>query len=95
MQNGAKCTVISVVTLNGMHNINYVGFCEQKNVRISEASLRISATLWPNVKERDRFELPEYPNLRLVKVGEAVIRIPKYGIVARSGNRIGALVPCG
>ncbi len=96
MQNGAKCTVISVVTKNGIHNINYVGFCKQQNERISEASLRISVTLWPNVKERDKFELPNYPNLELVVVGENTIELPKVSILGkRRSNRIAAVVQCG
>lgn len=96
MPNGAKCTVISVVTKNGVHNINYVGFCKQQNVRISEASLRISVTLWPNVKERDKFALPNYPNLESVMVGERTIRLPKSSILGTlRNNRVAAVVPCG
>lgn len=60
MPHGAKCTVISVDTQAGVHNIDYVGFCKQENARISGVLL-ISATLWPNVGAGIRFELPDYP----------------------------------
>ena len=95
MPNVAKCTVISVVTKNGVHNINYVGFCEQQNVRICEASLRISVTLWPNVKERDTFELPEYPNLEQVSIDGHSVRIPNGLLGILPNNRIAAVMPCG
>jgi hypothetical protein len=77
MPNVAKCTVISVVTHRGMHNINYVGFCKQQNARISDASLRISATLWPNVEAGTRFELPDHPRTTHVVVDGITIRPPK------------------